>query len=193
VPPLPNFGEERAFEDLVTNFVVSEIVSQRTNPGTVASKLYGIRFTLLTQGGGDVFLRCPRVKMLVRSLKRLKRKEALKLPVTPEMLLWLARNLRLGQQGTVPVPDDLKIWAIICLSFFFLLRISEALALVFGDLQPRRGASYVGDWGAVDSVTVLISSSKTDQYNLGCLRTQSRVGGIMCPVGAVKALEGAWV
>ena len=39
----------------------------------------------------------------------------------------------------------------------------------------------------MDSVTVLISRSKTDQYNLGCLRTQSRVGGIMCPVGAIKA------
>ncbi|CAE8616995.1 unnamed protein product [Polarella glacialis] len=41
-------------------------------------------------------------------------------------------------------------------------------------------------WDQADSATVLIRGSKTDQYNLGCMRSQHRVGGVMCPVGAMR-------
>ena len=185
-PTTPEGLSPRDFEEVVLNYLVSELAGQRCSPGTVASRLYGVRYGLLTLGEGDILLRFPRVRMALRTLKRLKRKQGAKLPVTPEMLHWLATNLRLGQRGSEPDSQDVRVWTVVVLSFFYLLRISEALNLVFGDLQPRRDGAYVKDWGQVSATTVLISGSKTDQYNLGCLRTQFRVGGVICPVGAVK-------
>jgi len=133
-----------------------------------------------------MLLRIPRVKIAIKSLKKFKRKDAAKLPVTPEMLLWLSRVLSLGQGDTKADPQHVRVWVIINVSYFFLLRISEALVLVFGDLSPRFGGAYVTNWGSVDSVAVLITGSKTDQYNLGCMRTQHRVGGVLCPVGSAR-------
>ena len=41
-------------------------------------------------------------------------------------------------------------------------------------------------WTGADAASVLIRGSKIDQLNLGCIRTMHRVGGIFCPVGAMK-------
>ncbi len=102
------------------------------------------------------------------------------------MLEWLAANLRLGQFGATPDADETRVWVAIVLGYFFLLRVSELLELRQEDVQARRGEEWCSDWALADSATVLIRGSKTDQFNLGCLRSQHRVGGTLCPVGAMK-------
>ena len=66
------------------------------------------------------------------------------------------------------------------------MSIGEAMDLRFGSVQPRRGGAFVDNWASADGVSVLISGSKTDQYNLGCVRTHGRAGGLLCPVMAAR-------
>jgi hypothetical protein len=102
------------------------------------------------------------------------------------MLEWLGSNMKLGQFGATRVPGEVRIWTAIVLGFFFLLRVSELLEVRFEDVQPRCGEEWCADWSRADSATILIRGSKTDQFNLGCLRTQHRVGGTLCPVGVMR-------
>jgi hypothetical protein len=111
-----------------------------------------------------------------------------KLPATAELLEATAKRLRLGQGGAPVHPKDAAIWAHLCLAFFFLLRNGEVDALRPGDVRPRRNGIYMEAWGAEDEVGVLISGSKVDQLNAGCIRTQERVGGLLCPSEALRKL-----
>jgi integrase len=109
-----------------------------------------------------------------------------KIPTTSAMLEWLGKHMKLGQNGGPRVPGEIRIWTAIVIGYFFLLRVSELLEVRFEDIQPRRGDAWCGEWSRADSATVLIRGSKTDQFNLGCIRTQHRVGGTLCPVGVMK-------
>ena len=99
---------------------------------------------------------------------------------------WLAARLRLGQDDTAADPREVKVWVSLCLGFFFLLRISEIEAIQFEDVQPRKSDQWHHQWTEAEAASILIRGSKTDQLNLGCIRTMHRVGGVFCPVGAMK-------
>ena len=102
------------------------------------------------------------------------------------MLEWLASKMRLGQNRTRIDVHEARVWIAICLGCFFLLRISEVEAIRVEDVQPRVQDKWHHQWTGADAASVLILGSKTDQLNLGCIRTMHRVGGIFCPLGAMK-------
>jgi integrase len=174
------------FEERVLAFLVSERAGQGLAAGSVNQRVYAIRVGLLAAGFGDVLEFAPRVRVATKALKRVQGEKEKKIPVTIGMLNWLADNLHLGQDGTPRDHDEVRVWIAIVLGYFFLLRVSELLELRQEDVQARRGDEWCTDWQRADSVTVLIRGSKTDQYNLGCLRSQHRVGGTLCPVGVMK-------
>ena len=192
VLPTPSHGHGGCsdFESRVLDFIVSEQVGQGLTAGTVSSRVYAIRYALITLGYGDMLEWGPRLRLAVKTLKRAKSAGNRKLPVTRAMLEWLAVKLRLGQDGEEVDAKELRVWITVVIAFFFLLRVGEAFNLRFGSLQPRRKGEFVRDWAVADSVSVLISGSKTDQFNLGCVRTQSRVGGLLCPVKVMKMWAG---
>jgi hypothetical protein len=184
--PFPDPGQGRIFEDHVLAFLVSERAGQGLAAGTVSQRIYGIRVGLLAAGFGDLLEFAPRVKVASRALGRVQGEKDKKIPSTSSMLEWLGSNLKLGQFGSPQVPGEMRVWTAIVLGFFFLLRVSELLEVRFEDVQPRRGEEWCADWARADAATILIRGSKTDQFNLGCLRTQHRVGGVLCPVGVMR-------
>ena len=141
--------------------------------------------------------------MAMRGLKRIAPEVARKFPVTVEMLRAILRELSpLGVDGR-PVKhqapamgsheDDTVVYTAVVTGFFYLLRSSEYLYLDgvgFDDKKAVRGedAQLVGD-----RLTLRIRGSKTDQYNLGCVRSQHRSGDdLVCPVRAWEALFAAF-
>ena len=155
--PLSGPGGTAAFEALVLDFVVSEQVDQKLAPATISNRLYAVRYALITLGYGDMLEWGPRLKLAAKALKKAKAKKVKKLPVTRAMLEWLARNLRLGQDGSEPQPEEVRLWVLVVLAYFFLLRVGEGLELRFGSVQPMRNGAYCQDWGVADGVALLIS------------------------------------
>ena len=182
----PDYGQHHVFEDRVVAFLASERVGQKLAPGTVAGRVYAIRTVLISLGYGDILVWGPRVRTAAKALKRARGHQRRRLPVTPKMMEWLGRHMKLGQDGSPADPRDIRVWIAICLGYFFLLRISEVEELQYEDVQPRKGDEWYHQWTGADAASVLIRGSKTDQFNLGCIRTMHRAGGVFCPVGVMK-------
>ena len=180
-----------AAERLTIGFITYELAVMKLAAGTVRNKVYAMRFLHLANGSGDILAQFPRIKLVLSALKRRAGAAARKLPANSDLLEAVAGHLKLGQGGRPVHPRDAAIWAHICLAYFFLLRNGEATALKPSDVRPRRDGAYVDRWGAEDEVAVLISGSKVDQLNAGCIRTQERAGGLLCPSDAVRRLVRA--
>ena len=57
------------------------------------------------------------------------------------------------------------------------------------DARPRQANGYTENWGRhTDEVAILIRRSKADQLNAGCIRSQTKAGGTVCPVQALRTL-----
>jgi len=178
---------ERGERTLIA-FIAHEMGILELAPGTVRNKVYAVRFVHMANGAGDILLKFPRMKLVMSSLKRKAGATARKLPAGVEVLEAIAGMLKLGQWGETPQARDLTVWARICTAYFFLLRNQEAQDLRPMDVRPRRGGAYVARWGDEDEVAVFLGSSKVDQLNAGCIRTQSRAGGLLCPSASVRAM-----
>lgn len=145
----PDYGQHHVFEDRVVAFLASERVGQKLAPGTVAGREYAIRTVLISLGYGDILVWGPRVRTAARALKRARGHQRRRLPVTPKMMEWLGRHMKLGQDGSPADPRDIRVWIAICLGYFFLLRILEV-----EELQTQRQYSYEdrrrtsSTWGA---------------------------------------------
>ena len=55
-------------------------------------------------------------------------------------------------------------------------------------MTPRQGGLACSCFAVADEVVIYIQGSKTDQYNLGCIRTQHEAAGsLRCPIRALRA------
>jgi integrase len=170
-------------------FIAGEAVNFHLRPGTIRVKVYAIRHMHIVNGQGNILDAFPRIQVALKSLKKEGAQGARKMPVDRRSLARIAGAMNLGQVGRTNDPSHAAVWAHICLAFFFLLRHSEAQALRADHVKPMRKGDHVNKWGEEDAVQIMIESSKCDQLNAGCIRTQGRVGGIMCPAWAVRNLR----
>eukprot|EP00959_Pyramimonas_sp_CCMP1952_P074939 1565951-Pyramimonas_sp.AAC.1 len=96
--------------------------------------------------------------------------------------------------------DTAVLWAAVAVAFFFMLRASEYLIqpgktwsrerVARGvDITARDGNNQPCTFKDAVEVVLHITSSKTDQYNVGCVRNQHETGTSLCPVAALRQLE----
>ena len=190
----PNVEEE----NLVLDFIIHSGIEMGKSPGTVKLRIAAMRSRHLTLGLPDPLYYMPRVPLALSGLRRRWGTPERRLPVTPEMLRWLRRNLK--PQGS---SSDSLVWAAVMLGFFFLLRASEYLDV--GYQTPHRGMLgrhvqllkegrpwRIGDAGDPDEVHITIQGSKTDIYNQGQSRNHFRVqngDGSLGDLCVVQALQ----
>jgi len=188
-------------EELLT-FVTYTAGVLNLSYNTVKTRLMAIRQAHLRAGCRDPLLGKERLWLLLRGLKRCGGPTVRKYPVTPEMLRWIAEELSpYKEDGSVDRTkrpkcgshfNDTVLSAAIQTGYFYLLRSSEYL---FIDGVGFDGSKCTnGDDISLEGTraTLHIRGSKTDQYNLGCIRTHSESGdGTVCPVRALRALVRA--
>ena len=191
-------GPNHVEEDLILDFIIHTGVIMKKSPGTVKLRIAAIRSKHLSLGLPDPFYYMPRVPLALSGLKRRWGTPERRLPVTPEMLKWLQRQLKPESFAT-----DALLWAAVCMGFFFLLRASEYLEV--GYRQPHRGlfGRHVvlqkkgvpitrAELGQADEVVVTIQGSKTDVYNKGETRNHFKVAATLedpNPLCVVRAVE----
>ena len=164
---------------------------------TVKGKLMSIRYHHLINGHENPLKSLPRVWMGYTALKRSQGPTVRKHPVTPEMTNFLDSN---PQSSGV---DELRGTAARYVGLFGGLRRSEFLGsssatfdrdkcLMVEDISPMKGAEYT-KWGdpLVDGIMLHIRGSKTDQYNLGCLRYVGKTSTTRCAVKAMLRWHAA--
>ena len=187
-------GERHDDEELLLDFIVHLALYMHRAAGTIQQRLFAVRYYHLVGGLEDPLKDKGRVWFALGGLRRLQGGRPRKRPVTRRMLRWLARRL---QGGTF---DEQVLLAAILTAFFFLLRAGEYVSvdgkpwnadriLCGKDVFARKGGRPVASFRDGDEVLVHIKSSKTDQYNLGCLRNHYRAGGEVCPVRAMEAVQ----
>ena len=191
--------ERHANEEALLSFVVVLARVLFRTEGTIKQKLFAVRYAHLVVGFPDPLLHRARLWSTLAGLRRWQGPGGRKRPVTPRMLLWL-RDFLVDRSG-LGAADIAVVWCAIMIAFFFMLRASEYLVqpgrtwslerVIRGmDLAGRdaENAPCTSFRDAVE-VTLHITSSKTDQYNVGNVRNQYSTGAALCPVEAISALE----
>lgn len=75
-------GNPQQAEQALFEFMAHERGVMKMAEGTIATKIYAVRYAVIAHGGDDILTRFPRVKLGLQSLKRLGAAPACKLPVT---------------------------------------------------------------------------------------------------------------
>ena len=190
-------GEDAAVvredEEVLLDFVVHLVAVMGRTSGTTRGKLFAVRAAHLSLGLPDPLLGKTRVFFALAGIRRREGAAKRKKPVTIEMLKRArVKCSAMGRRGIV-------LWAAIAVGFFFLLRASEYVEVegapwhlrrvVKGsDLILRRSGCVVEDVMDADELVLRIPGSKTDQYNVGCVRNHYLAGCDICPVRAVQEL-----
>ncbi|OWZ04688.1 hypothetical protein PHMEG_00023370 [Phytophthora megakarya] len=163
---------------------------------TLSNMLHGIRHFFAARG-----LQFPSdhpiTRMLLKGIKRLDSPKQHKTPVSIQLLDLCRESLQLDQ------PRDQALWGVLCLSFFFLLRRSEIVAvrsqhfrwfalraqdITFFDTNDRPTSIPAN---AV-AVSIVLQGSKTDQVGDGTVRRLYRSGHHwLCPVAGALLLLSA--
>ena len=193
-------GDEDEEELLTFVIYLSGLLGNRYS--TVKGKIMGVRSTHLINGLADPLLHKPRFWLAMRGLKRIEPETARKFPVTIPMLRFIRDGLApfnesgvtdwSKEAGTGDRRTDTVLWSGVNTAFFFLLRASEWCAHDEA-AGPDLAKVLTGDDVTLNEregyVTIRIRGSKTDQYNLGCVRTVHASGdGEICVVKALTAL-----
>ena len=83
---------DRTEEQLVIDYLAHCATNEAKVPGTVKMRLAAIRSTHLTLGYPDPLAHMPRVPLAMAGLKRRFGTKVRRMPVTPDMLTWLANT-----------------------------------------------------------------------------------------------------
>ena len=119
--------------------------------------------------------------------------------MTPRMLLWLRKYLE--HDSGLSRPDVAALWCALMTGFFFMLRASEYLVqdgrswslervLHGDDLAPRLSGVELRSFKLAEEVVINIKGSKTDQCNVGAVRTQYATGARLVSVCPWHRPEG---
>eukprot|EP00435_Cladocopium_sp_Y103_P026666 s2518_g6.t1 len=119
-------------EQLVLDFLVHCSTNESKAPGTIKLRLSAMRSMHLTLGYPDPLVHMPRVPLALAGLRRRFGTKERRMPVTPDMLKWLAEHFQYGRTQEASL-----LWGALTLGFFFLLRASEYLDVGYQD--PNRG------------------------------------------------------
>jgi hypothetical protein len=160
--------------------------AERVGAGTVGSYIAAVR-ALHVEHAGEVLweggVRLPQLLAGIR--RRLLRPGRRRAPVTLSLLRQWRDLLDLTQ------PYHRSLWAALLLAFFGLLRKSEFTVAAAGRFDPvfhlaREHVRFVRDrGGAIVSMDVYVRFSKTAQFGTNVAVPVARVGGPLCPVGAM--------
>ena len=142
---------------------------------TVKGAFSAIRHHHIIGGYPDPLVGKPRYRMALSAVRRYEGAISRKIPTTPEMLVFLSNHLDLNS------PEGATEFAAVMVSWFYLLRASEYVALDSGiydtgkalrvqDIMPRAGGRYVHDWSIADETVCFLRGSKVDKYNQGEVR-----------------------
>ena len=181
-------------EDKLLDFIVHLVQLFHRTEGTIKSKLMAIRFHHLSNGLPDPLDGKERVWLALGGIKRLQGRASRRLPITVSMLRWAEERYTRGDS------DGLVLFVAAVTAWFFLLRMGEYTTndkagwrcdrVVTGrDVTPRREGKEVQQFRDADEIVLYIKGSKTDQFNVGCIRNHYRTGDEICPVVAMERLQ----
>jgi len=182
----------RREEEQMLDFAVHLAGNLGRAASTVKSKMMGIRFRHVAEGWGDCLKDKPRIWLLLRALKKRGGVQR-KWPVTAQMLIWIKGQLDMTQ------PDDVVLWADLCMAWLFLLRAGEhishdgrgydlAKVMLGSCLSFRRAGVAVEQASDADEIGLFFRSSKADHYNSGEHRNHTR-GGEICALEAIAKMQ----
>ena len=193
--------EERlADEEALIEFVVFLAQVMQRGDGTLKQRLFAVRYAHIAEGFGDPTLHRSRLWSVVNGFARWRNQPTRrKKPATPRMLRWIHSYLFSAESG-YSKGDASSAWLAISTAFFFLLRASEYLVqedkawsrdrvLRGEDVAARLGNQELSSFAEAEEAVINIRSSKTDQYNAGCVRNQYGTGELLDPVAAFAQYE----
>ena len=192
-PLLTGGGNETMEEDELLTFAVYTTGVLNLSYSTMKTRLMAIRAHHLRAGCKDPLMGKERLWLFLRGLKRLDGAVVRKFPVTPEMLRWVHDYLSpVRPDGSVDRGkeprfgshrNDTAVWSALRTGFFWLLRSSEYLANDGVGFASKKCVTGNDAQLYDDRATLYLKGSKTDQYNLGCIRSHSRSEDpSLCPV-----------
>ena len=162
-------------EESMLCFLGIEASEMGLSYSTVKGAFSAIRHHHIIGGYPDPLVGKPRYRMALSAVRRYEGAISRKIPTTPEMLVFLSNHLDLNS------PEGATEFAAVMVSWFYLLRASEYVALDSGiydtgkalrvqDIMPRAGGRYVHDWSIADETVCFLRGSKVDKYNQGEVR-----------------------
>ncbi|XP_065915585.1 uncharacterized protein [Dysidea avara] len=182
IKPLP--GSEGALTLFTTHLAVSNV-----SHGTIKVYLSAVRHLHICKGLHGHFSQqlTPRLHLILRGIKKRQadvHSRRKRLPITTQ-LLGKIRHL-LSKQ---PTYDNTTLWAMCCLAFFGLLRVSEFTIPSKGSYNPSRHLSLQDV--TVDNrikprlLQLFLKQSKTDPFKQGAQVYVGATDTTICPVKAV--------
>ena len=156
---------------------------------TMQSYMSAIRNLLVHNGLSSFDLYTPKVKLVLRGIKRWKASALSnplpRLPITPDILLQL-KNVWSRQ----PISHDhLMLWAAVCTGFFGFLQSAEFTVPSLTQYDPSRHLSFrdvhLPASVPISTISITIKHSKTDQFYQGIDIFLSRTKASLCPVSAL--------
>jgi hypothetical protein len=190
--------ERKEDEDDLLRFVMYLARVMNRQDGTIKQKIFAIRYAHLLAGHDDPTLHRSRLWAALNGIKRWQGQVRRKYPVTPRMLLWIKGHL--FESGDYEIAEAAVLWFAVMMGFFFLLRASEFLlqsgrswscdrVLRGVDVSVRAGNVPTTNFAEAEELVIVITGSKTDQYNEGQIRNQFKSGEPLCPVDAMRLLN----
>jgi hypothetical protein len=168
---------------------ISQLGVDGLSLATIKSYLSSVRNLLINAGITAPIIYTPRVELIIRGIKRSKvgfgAPNQCRLPITPDILLKLK-----GVWSLLPLTaDKMMLWAAVCLGFFGFLRCAEFTVPSLDTYDVNRHLSFQ-DIGLchppnVNTISICIKCSKTDQLGKGVQIFLSRTSGALCPVSAL--------
>ncbi|CAE8678476.1 unnamed protein product, partial [Polarella glacialis] len=191
-------AEKKADESWLLWFVVFLASVMAKSEGTIRQKLFALRYAHLIAAYPDPLANKTRLWAALAGIKRNGKTVKRKLPVTPEMLLWIRKYLDESEGRSEW--DKASLWRALVVAWFFLLRASEYLVqssktwtldrVLRGlDVEFLSNGVRVDFAKDADECVVQILQSKTDQCNQGTTRNHYRTGGALCLLKALEEFE----
>jgi hypothetical protein len=176
-------------ESTLVKYVAFEYGYHNNSFSTIRGKLYGVRWFTMELGYPDPLENKPRLKRVLKGLKKLRGSVNRKKPLSPRLLTNLVKAaLGKGLEATATSTA-------IQIAFFFLLRVSEFAGqdsahvskyiLRKCDVVFKRNGRVCSFRDRPDEVELFIRGSKTDSSMQGCYRNQFASGAFLCPVKAL--------
>jgi hypothetical protein len=176
-------------EETLTKYVAFEYGFHSNAYSTIRVKLYGIRWFTMESCFPDPLEGKPRLKRVLKGLKKLRGSVNIKEPLSPGLLTNLVKAARgRGFEATA-------ISTAIQVAFFFLLRVSEfagqdlthmsKFILRKCDVRFKLKGRVVSYMDGPDEAELFIKGSKTDSVMQGCYRSHFVSGAYLCPVKAL--------
>ena len=156
----------------------SQMVRNSGGGGAIWGKFPAIRFWHLVTGLDDFGKFGGGYEQVMKRLRR-HHKTTRKIPFSVEMLTWIFEEYLQKGPG---IQSRVELYTGAILGFFRLLRIGELQNLRMSDIRMGR------DGKNNECVTIIISNSKTDQFNEGDFKTLQAVPGPIFPVKAIARL-----